>query len=119
MDDRAMFEALRKLGGIPDELFESQALIAFSAPPVRADMKLFETYEPPAHPLHGVPIHAYYGRNDARVGDSYLAWGEQTDAFFGCRAFDGGHMFLDDASEALAEALAADLDRREPRALSA
>ncbi len=93
MEDKAMFEALHKLGGIPNELLESPELIAFAAPSMRADLTLFETYAARAQPLRGVPIRAYYGRADTSVGDKYRAWYEETDALFESRAFDGGHMF--------------------------
>jgi medium-chain acyl-[acyl-carrier-protein] hydrolase len=118
MQDKAMFQALHKLGGVPDELFESQELIALSAPFVRADLKLFETYAARSEPLHGVPIRAYHGRTDTTVGDAYRAWREETDASFESRVFDGGHMFLDSAVEALAEAIVADTVSHEPCALS-
>jgi medium-chain acyl-[acyl-carrier-protein] hydrolase len=109
MDDRAMFEALRKLGGIPDQLLESPELIALSAPSIRSDLTLYETYVQRTQPLCGIPIHAYYGCADTSVGNTYLAWRGETDASFDCRAFEGGHMFLDNAVEVLADALATDL----------
>lgn len=114
MDDRAMFDALRRLGGIPDQVLDSPELIALLAPSLRADLTLYETYVTCARPLRGVHIHAYYGREDTSVGDSYLAWGQETDASFECRSFDGGHMFLDSGAEALADALIADLAPHAP-----
>jgi len=109
MEDRPMFEALRELGGIPDELLDMPELIALSAPAMRADLRLFETYEPAQPPLEDVPVHAYYGRNDHSVGDGYLAWQHETHAGFQARAFDGGHMFLHDDAIAFGDALIADL----------
>lgn len=109
MEDRAMFEALRDLGGIPDELLDSPELIALSAPAMRADLTLFETFTPPGKPLAGIPVHAYWGNADVSVGDGYAAWRSETDVAFHTRAFDGGHMFLYDAASALANALAEDL----------
>lgn len=109
MEDRAMFEALRDLGGIPDELLDSPELIELSAPAMRADLTLFETFAPLGKPLAGIPVHAYWGNADASVGDGYAAWRSETDVAFHTRAFDGGHMFLYDAASALADALADDL----------
>lgn len=109
MEDRAMFEALRDLGGIPDELLDSPELIALSAPAMRADLTLFETFTPPGKPLAGIPIHAYCGDADINVGNGYAAWLSETDAAFRSRTFNGGHMFLHDAASALGNALEADL----------
>lgn len=109
MDDRAMFEALRTLGGIPDELFGSPDLIALSAPAMRADLRLFETYESAGLPLDGVPIYAYYGRDDDSVGNGFAAWSDETNDMFHDRAFDGGHMFIHEQVAALGDALVADL----------
>ncbi|HET6805638.1 MAG TPA: alpha/beta fold hydrolase [Frateuria sp.] len=109
MDDMAMFEAVRRLGGIPDQVLESPELIALSAPSLRADLTLYETYVPRRQPLHRVPVHAYHGRGDTSVDDTYLSWRDETDGTFHARGFDGAHMFLDSATDALAEALMTDL----------
>jgi medium-chain acyl-[acyl-carrier-protein] hydrolase len=109
MEDRAMFEALRDLGGIPDELLGSPELIALSAPAMRADLKLFETYRSPGMPLDGVPSHAYYGRDDISVGEDFSAWRTETHASFHSRAFEGGHMFIHHDTAALCNALTVDL----------
>jgi len=108
MDDHAMFEALRDLGGIPDELLASSELVKLSAPSMRADLRLFETHEPGHVPLD-VPIHAYYGQHDASVGGAFASWREETSAPFRSRAFDGGHMFIHQHVAALADALVTDL----------
>jgi len=109
LENRPMFEALRDLGGIPDELLAAPELIELSAPAMRADLRLFETYEPAAAPLADVPVFAYYGRDDRSVGDGFSAWQHETNAGFQTRAFDGGHMFLHDDASALGDALIADL----------
>lgn len=109
MEDRAMFEALRDLGGIPEELLASPELISLSAPSMRADLCLFETYASEQAPLEDMPLHAYCGRFDASVGDGYQAWRRETRGPFRSRVFDGGHMFIQDRVAALADALASDL----------
>lgn len=108
MDDQAMFEAVRKLGGIPDAVLESPELIQLTAPSMRADLCLFETYEAGKPPLD-FPIHAYFGRSDASVGEHYLAWQHETLHPLRSRAFHGAHMFLHDAGAVLADALVKDL----------
>nr|WP_199039197.1 alpha/beta fold hydrolase [Dyella sp. ASV24] len=108
MDDRAMFEALRDLGGVPDELLASPELITLSAPSMRADLKLFETHEPQSAPLD-VPVYAYHGRQDDSVGDAFASWRRETRASFRSRAFNGGHMFMHQHVTTLADALVEDL----------
>lgn len=109
LDDRPMFEALRDLGGIPDELLASPQLIALSAPSMRADLRLFETYASRGIPLDGIPVHSYCGRHDDSVGDGCMAWREETNVSFHRRLFDGDHMFIQDHAAALADALVTDL----------
>lgn len=109
MENRAMFQALRDLGGIPDELLESPELIALSAPAMRADLRLFETYQSMGLPLDDVPIHAYYGRDDHSVGEHFAAWHTETRASFHSREFKGGHMFIHHDAAALGNALVEDL----------
>lgn len=108
MDDVAMFEAVQTLGGIPEAVLQSPELIRLTAPPMRADLCLFETYETGRTPLD-LPVHAYYGRNDTSVGEHYLAWQHETLRPLRSRAFDSGHMFLHEAGAALAAALTDDL----------
>jgi len=108
MDDRAMFEALRDLGGIPEELLASSELVTLAAPSLRADLRLFETHEPPRAPLD-VPLYAYVGSQDRSVGEAFASWRRETSASFRSRMFDGGHMFIHQHVAVLADALAADL----------
>lgn len=114
MDDRAMFEALRDLCGIPDELLASPELVTLSAPSMRADLRLFETHEPRDVPLE-VPLYAYVGRQDRSVGEASASWRRETSASFHSRAFDGGHMFIHQHVAELADALVADLAGRAVR----
>lgn len=108
LDDRAMFEALRDLGGIPDELLASPELLALSASSLRADLRLFETHAPSPRPLD-VPVHAYVGSQDRSVGAAFESWRRETRADFHSRSFDGGHMFIQQHVAAVAEALVTDL----------
>lgn len=109
-DDRRMFEGLRHLGGIPDEMMDSPELLALMAPVVRADLRLFESYRRPDRAPFPVPIVACHGIDDASVGDRYQAWQGETSASFRTRGFVGGHMFLHGAEAELARAVTADLE---------
>jgi len=113
LDDRPMFEALRHLGGISDEMLESPELLALAAPVLRADLRLFERHRHRSdRDACSIPIVAYYGSDDRGVGERYLAWQKETSGPFHSRRFAGDHMFLHDAEEDVATALIADFENR-------
>ncbi len=114
LSDMEMFRGLFRRGAMPAETLESTELIELSAPFVRADLTLFETYAPPASPLFDIPVHVYFGSDDHDVGDGYRSWREETTGALTERCFAGGHMFIQDDVEALASALIVDLQTSSP-----
>lgn len=103
LDDAAFTEKLRELGGTPEAVFDIPELLELLLPIVRADMRLFETYEhDPARPPLPTPVTALSGRDDPWVAiDDADAWRAVTDDRFRLELFDGGHFFLDEHREAI------------------
>ena len=94
-DDRELLEQLRRLDGIPSELFENPEAMQYALPALRTDTALYRNYVYTPEPPLPVPIFAYGGRADPNVTSEHVeAWREQTIADFTRREFAGGHFFL-------------------------
>ena len=81
--DGEFLEELRRLEGIPAELLNDAAAMRAILPALRADAALYRNYVYTGEPPLDVPIRAYGGAGDPRIGPEHLqAWAEQTTASF-------------------------------------
>lgn len=99
--DKEFVQAIREIGGTPEEILNHQELLAMMLPILRADIKILETYQyEPEAPLK-IPLYAAGGVEDTVVvRENLLAWEEHTAARWESRFFRGGHFYFqeDDAS---------------------
>jgi medium-chain acyl-[acyl-carrier-protein] hydrolase len=112
LPDPEFLAALRRLGGIPDAVFQATELMAVYLPILRADVTVSEA-EPvvPEEPL-ACPITALGGLTDERASvDELDAWRVQTSAAFERETFPGGHFFLQSARTAFLGSLSRRLAR--------
>ena len=102
--------SLREMDGTPEAVFMDPELIDFFLPLLRADFKIYETYQyQPEEPL-SCPISAYGGLRDESVTpDATQAWETQTSASFVRRMFPGNHYFLKENNSYLFKAILDDL----------
>ena len=99
-DDRELLEQLRRLDGIPTEVLENPQVLEYALPVFRADTALFRNYVYATEAPLPLPIFAYGGRSDPNVSPEHVeAWREQTTSTFVRREFEGGHFFINSASE--------------------
>jgi surfactin synthase thioesterase subunit len=120
LPDGAFVQAIRRLHGTPDEVFEHGELRALLLPLLRADFTLCETYRYRERAPLDAPIVAFGGQQDDTVSRSDLeAWRELTRSSFTLRMLPGGHFFVHSAREALLSAIADELSssRRATREL--
>lgn len=109
LDERAFLEELRRLGGMPSEILESEELMGIALPALRADARLYRNYVYQPRETLRIPIFAYHGADDPNVQPEHVeAWREETTGKFRRREFPGGHFFIQTAPEWL-DSLAADL----------
>jgi medium-chain acyl-[acyl-carrier-protein] hydrolase len=110
LEDAALCERLRTLGGTPAAVFACPELLAMSLRTLRTDYKLIETWSPAPAPPLAIPLAVYGGRDDRAVPPRALAaWrGEVTDPPT-VRLFAGGHFYLMDRPREVAHAIAGDL----------
>jgi medium-chain acyl-[acyl-carrier-protein] hydrolase len=107
LPDSELIAELRRLKGIPDQMFESTELIQFLLPRLRADLELAETYAYSEDDILACPVSVFGGLTDRIERETLEAWSDQTRGSFALRMIPGGHFFLDDPS--LLKAIDADL----------
>jgi len=96
LPDQQMVHKLRHwYGAIPAEIADNPAMLELVLPAIRADMKVYETYEYYEEEPLSCPIISIGGSNDRIVSVADLnGWRQHTDAKFSCRQFAGDHFFM-------------------------
>ncbi len=110
LPDHSFIEAVRRMKGTPEEVFEHPELMQVFLPILRADFSLIETYEfAPSAPLE-CPISAFGGLQDVeRPREVLERWRQHTSGEFRLRMFRGDHFYLRDACYPLLGAIVHDL----------
>ena len=106
LPDEELIQALRRLGGLQDEVLENRELLNILLPTIRADLTLCDLYDySSAAPLN-CSFQLYGGRDDKDVLHEDLeAWGQHSTKGSNLRVFTGGHFFLRSDSDALMQAI--------------
>ncbi len=102
---------LKKLGGVPDELFENDELYRFFEPILRADFEVVEkenTLEAPI--LNATPVCALMGIKEENA-DRIDNWKQFTHASFSGHLFDGDHFFIHQHAQELSNFILKAYDR--------
>lgn len=95
LPDAEFIDELRRLNGTPSEVFDHPELLALVLPPLRADLRMAETYvAPPPAPL-ACPILAVGSTGDDRVSEAAMdAWRIVTAGPFTAAMLPGDHFYL-------------------------
>jgi surfactin synthase thioesterase subunit len=103
-DDEQLVEELRTLGGTDPRWLEDRELLATILPPIRNDYRAIETYAYVPGPPLSCPVTALAADDDPYTSiPDVAAWREHSTEAFDLRVFTGGHFFLDDCREEVAE----------------
>ena len=97
LPDEAFFARIKALDGIPQAVLARPQLVQLFLPILRADFRLFESYEfDPTHPPLDCQLIVCGGHEDATTSERGLAaWRELAGGSFEMRLFDGGHFFIE------------------------
>lgn len=102
--DRELLADIVDLGGTDASLLDDEDFLELLLPAVRADYQAFNRYTCDRHVRIHADIHAVGGRDDHRVEQDLLRqWEFHTDAAFTFTVFDGGHFYVDDHLDEVAE----------------
>lgn len=109
MNDGEFKEELRKLGGVPEEIFENEDLYEFFDPIMRADFEVLEKEEDTKiNFVIETSIYALMG-SDERHKDNIQNWNKFTAGKFQFQILNGDHFFINDHPEYLAKILESSL----------
>ncbi|WP_436488007.1 thioesterase II family protein [Chitinophaga sp. ARDCPP14] len=100
--DKDLIEAIRKMGGIPAELLDNRDFLHFILPILRADFHLSENCQLSRIPPVNTPIWAIMGNEEENAGN-ITNWKAFTRAGFKGSILPGGHFFIDQHPEKMAE----------------
>lgn len=105
-DDEEILDHLAALEGTASDVFAHRELIRLALPVIKADYSASDMYSRDKNVKIAAPIHAIGGDRDPIVGlgDLY-GWGKHTDNLQ-VTMFDGGHFYLHDHLDAVAELIA-------------
>ena len=96
LPDDEMVEKLQHwYRAIPPEVVANQSMLELMLPTLRADMKVYETYQYDPQPPLECPLYAFGSTDDTVVDLNRLnAWNQQTTGKFIARQFSGDHFFM-------------------------
>jgi surfactin synthase thioesterase subunit len=105
-DDEELLNHLLALEGTANDVLASRDLMKLALPVVKADFQAFHAYACAEDIKVAAPIHAMAGDQDPYItlGDLY-GWGKHTTDTVKVTMFEGGHFYLNQHIEALAELL--------------
>ncbi len=106
---KELLSMLKKLGGVPPEVFEHPEILDMFLPILRSDLSLLHSYEPQKRFPLKHPIVAYGGRADEIPEADLAAWQHCTSAPFALRMFDGNHFYHQEQSNQFLNELVKDV----------
>ena len=96
-DDLTIATKISRLGSETAHLLTNRALMDLLLPPLRADLRLIETYNPAVPERVSCPLVVYSGdRDPGCAGGRMAAWSQLTAARAEYYPFPGGHFYLED-----------------------
>jgi surfactin synthase thioesterase subunit len=105
-DDEEILDHLATLQGTASDVFAHRGLMRLALPVIKADYHACDMYSCDKNIKIAAPIHVLAGDHDPIVGLSDLyGWGKHTDNLQ-VTMFDGGHFYLHDHLDAVAQLLA-------------
>jgi len=103
---------LTRWGGVPRELRDDAEVLAMFEPALREDLRLAETWQPPAAPPLAGTVVALAGLGDALAPpESMAGWQRTTGGSFRLHTLPGGHFFLLEQRQHLLSLLALEMER--------
>lgn len=100
-DDDEFIDAVKKYGGISDEMLQLPGFKEYFLQILRNDFNLIDNY-PYSDKKISIPIRAYVGNDDRIISEAHiLTWREYTNAGYTSRIFEGDHFYLAQCAEEL------------------
>jgi len=104
LSDSDFLELIIKMEGTPKEVVNCPELLEFLIPILRSDFRVMDTYQPGLIPPLYVPLTVFYGRNDPVASAGGMNdWCLYTKSKFCSHSFTGGHFFLYEHGQSIAD----------------
>lgn len=95
LSDQQLIKEIGEYGGTPNEILSNPRLLSMILPTLKADFKLFESYEYKEGSPMNIPITALSGIADRIARPEYMHnWKYQTNSEFDQIEYPGNHFFL-------------------------
>ncbi len=102
LPEMEFLKELRRFSGTPEAILQSRELMEIFAPVLRADFTLEEAYRYRTESPLDIPISAFGGTTDKEASPELIeAWAAYTIRDFTLEMIEGGHFFLNSASQTL------------------
>ena len=111
MDQQALKEELIRLGGTPTEIIDNAELFQIFSPILMADYKLIHSYEISPPKKIECDVTVLYGREDEPTFSEISEWGSFVRNPISFVEYEGGHFFINQQTEAIAECIIQTLSR--------
>jgi surfactin synthase thioesterase subunit len=104
--DAGLLTELRQMSGTAASLLHDEEVVRMILPPLRADYEAIETYRhQPGHELRS-PLAALIGKEDGKAPLEHVReWESHTSGHFELHQFPGGHFYLNEQWDAIADTL--------------
>lgn len=98
-------EEIKELGGMPDEVLQSEELLNYLEPILRSDFKVSETYVHEAHAPLDIPMTVITGTEEDMEQEDILLWQKESRQAVDFRQMSGGHFFILEHTEKIVEVI--------------
>jgi external thioesterase TEII len=85
---------IKDLGGMPDEILQSEDLLNFLEPILRNDFQISETYTYEDHAPLNIPLTVITGTEEDMENEDILLWQKETYLPVDFKKMPGGHFFI-------------------------
>ncbi|MGO1117066.1 thioesterase II family protein [Rhodovibrionaceae bacterium A322] len=118
LPDAQFLDALRQLGGTPEEVLQNQDLLDLFLPLLRADFQVSDTHTPTSGAKIACPLQVFGGSHDPEASlPSLEGWRDLAAGPVEITPFDGNHFFLTDHRQSIIDAISAAMARAPVTAL--
>ncbi|MER5844538.1 alpha/beta fold hydrolase [Streptomyces prasinus] len=105
-DDAAILAAARRLGGTDAAVLDDPELVELALPVLRADYAALAAYRWTAEPVLSTPLSVFVGADDPLVPqEAARSWADRTRQEAETLLFPGGHFYLGEQLDKVAEAI--------------
>ncbi len=87
-------QVITELGGMPDEILQSQELLNYVEPILRNDFRVIETYRYQDHPPLNIPFTVITGTEEDIEANDILLWQKETNLPVDFKRMPGNHFFI-------------------------